>query len=217
MSSLKKPKIPIIKNPLGVDAIIQPIQIALGQELPYLTASFGRSFTSEKLDANNIREVYPKCFQQKNDYINVLPNDELVGYSFWRVNDPQSIINYNPGFRNRMNVPVDLIVWVNLRRIDPQLMGNPDSGDGQYVYSEWIKKDILETLGDFKSMQLNAVYEEVRQVWTGYTIDFSKFKGSEMPYHSFRFNGTLHYMDNCKGDYNWRDYNIEDYNTDGYG
>ena len=117
----KNPTVPLIADPLGIDAAIQKLQISLST-LSWIDKVFGRAWPLPSNNGNK-KTLEPMCYQGTKEYYPVLPNDALKCYSFFRVSGPRTTVDYqanmNTGGNYIFKDPVDLIVWGNLHLIDP--------------------------------------------------------------------------------------------------
>lgn len=193
MNSFKNPIIPLISQPVNIDAPIQELQIALGTDLPWLEKSFGRSWESVRKDEQGKIWTYPEVWQGAGiDLLNVMPNDNLKAQSFFRVEEPIQIIAYESNRFSRMSAQISIIFWFNLQVIDPDL---------DYRFIELLKasaqRAITETSCTNATFVIQKIWEGANNVFKGYTID--QFKNQELihPYGGFRFECNLNYLENC--------------------
>jgi len=122
MISFKNPLVPLIVDPVNIDTPIQEMQQALAVGLPWLQKSFGRSWESVKKDTDGKIWTYPEVWQGPNDdLMNCMPNDNLKSQSFFRVEEPIQVTQYDFQGFSRMNASVSIIFWFNLQVIDPDL------------------------------------------------------------------------------------------------
>ena len=103
------PSTPTISNPVGVDSVIQTLQVEYSNKLAWLEKSFGRAYLAHKktddMDSANLltrqNEVYPSLWQGEGyDPINGLANDNLNAYSFFLKSGEETPINYQTRIRN---------------------------------------------------------------------------------------------------------------------
>lgn len=192
-ASFKNPLVPIIDDPVNIDAPIQEMQIALASGLPWLEKSFGRSWESVRQDSVGKNWIYPEVWQGKGiDLLDCMPNDNLPSQSFFRVEDPITIADYEFERYARMNAQISIIFWFNLEVIDPTLT---------YRYVEILKgqaqRVITNAAIETGTFTINKIWEGAANVFKGYTID--QFKNQELihPWAGFRFECTLNYLENC--------------------
>lgn len=197
MNSYKDPLVPLIVNPVNIDRPIQEIQQALAA-LGWLQKSFGRSFESRKRvqDTGKII-VYPQVWQGAGlDLLNVMPNDNLQAQSFFKVEDPIECINFRKDQYSQMRARISVIFWFNLERIAP---------GANYVIIELLKgsaqRAITEvTLSERCDIKILRVWEKVRDVFNGYTLDEVKDQELIFPFGGFRFECELTYIEDCPND-----------------
>jgi hypothetical protein len=193
MISFKNPLTPIIVNPVNIDRPIQEIQISLATGLGWLEKSFGRSWESVRKDTSGKIWTYPEVWQGPGvDLYNCMPNDNLKSQSFFRVEEPIKVIEYQEFRYARMNAIINIIFWFNLQVIDPDL---------DYRFIELLKGHVQRVLtntslssSDFQILQ---IWEGANNVFKGYTID--QFKNQELihPYGGFRFECNLNFIEDC--------------------
>lgn len=194
MNSYKDPLVPLIAEPVNIDRPIQALQVALGA-LPWLQKSYGRAYESFKRDpTSKIKSVYPQVWQGEGlDLLNVMPNDNLISQSFFRVEDPLEVREFRLDSFSTMRARVSLIVWFNLVRIDPTQ---------NYLFAEILKAQIqrvlsITTLNEGDSIKILRVWERAANVFAGYTIDETRDQELVYPFGGFRFELELTFIENC--------------------
>ena len=188
MSSIN-PTIPVISNPIGIDKPIQEIQIALSAGLPWLKKSFGRAWMYSERDPSGKVQKYPKCYCGGNDYLNVLPNDQLISQSFFSVRSPEKVENFNrEGGGNHKTREVSIIFWGNLKKID---------GSKSYIYTEELKKQVEMILIQHENIQsINAYYDEkADDIFAPFTLNDVEGQYLVYPLTGFKFDVTIKYFD----------------------
>ena len=194
MNSFKDPLVPLIGSPVNIDRPIQALQVALGS-LPWMQKSFGRAYESFKRDpTSKIKSVYPQVWQGPGlDLLNVMPNDNLISQSFFRVEDPIEVREFRIDSFSTMRARVSLIVWFNLERIDPAK---------NYLFAEILKADVqrilsITTLHEGDSVKILRIWERAASVFAGYTIDETRDQELVYPFGGFRFELELNFIENC--------------------
>ena len=87
---------PIIQNPVMLDRVIGEIQKGLVENISWLDVAFGRSQRLTKM-INGKRIVTPNVYcggwngHGENDYIEVSPDSKIGNFSFFEIEDPQTI------------------------------------------------------------------------------------------------------------------------------
>ena len=189
---------PTIPNPVMLDSVIAEIQTGLTEQLSWLDAAFGRSQKLVKM-MNGKRIVTPNVFcggwngHGPNDYIEVSPDSKIGNFTFFEIEDPQTI---TPGpWAREIKSPFGLIVWVDLTRV----YGKADNRN-----TEKLKADILHVLNGRTSWHLshgriviNRIYEKVENIYRGYTLSEIDNQFLMHPFWGARFDGLLEYDELC--------------------
>lgn len=190
--------IPIIKNPVMLDAIIGEIQTGLAENISWLDAAFGRAQRLSKM-VNGKRVITPNVYcggwngHGQNDYIEVSPDSKIGNFSFFEIEDPQTI-DAGPWAR-QIKAPFGLIVWFDLTRVY-------DAADNRNT--EKLKAEILRVLNGRAGWHLkngriliNKIYERAENIYRGYTLSEIDNQFLMHPYAGFRFDGLLEYDELC--------------------
>ena len=192
---------PIIPNPVMLDAVIGEIQTGLTDNISWLDAAFGRSQRLTKM-MNGKRIVTPNVYcggwngHGPNDYIEVSPDSKIGNFTFFEIEDPQTI---TPGpWAREIKTPFGLIVWVDLTRIY-----NTDTNRN----TERLKADILHVLNGRAGWHLtngrivvNRIWERVENIYKGYTLSEIDNQFLMHPYWGMRVDGLLEYNELCHVD-----------------
>lgn len=189
---------PIIPDAVMLDAALGKIQEGLVAGLPWLNVAFGRSQRLTKL-VNGRRIVVPSVFcggwngHGENDYIEVSPDSKIGNFSFFEVNDPQTL-EVGPWARE-ITSPVSLIFWFDLRRV---------YGEASNRNTEFLKAQIFRLLNGGTGwtlphgrLSVTRCYEEAANIYRGYTLDEIDNQFLMHPFAGFRFECVLVYEELC--------------------
>lgn len=189
---------PVIQNPVMLDRVIGEIQTGLVENLPWLDVAFGRSQRLTKM-MNGKKIITPNVYcggwngHGENDYIEVSPDSKIGNFSFFEIEDPQTI-DAGPWARS-IKAPFSLIVWFDLTRI----YNEPSNRN-----TEYIKAQILHVLNGRAGWHLtqgrvtiNRVYERAENVYRGYTLPEIDNQFLMHPFAGFRFDGILMFDELC--------------------
>lgn len=189
---------PVIENPVMLDAIIGEIQNGLADNISWLDAAFGRSQRLSK-NLNGKRVITPNVFcggwngHGPNDYIEVSPDSKIGNFSFFEIDDPQTI-DSGPWARE-IKVPFGLIFWFDLTRV----YGEPSNRN-----TETLKADILRVLNGLAGWHLsdgriliNKIYERAENIYRGYSLSEIDNQYLMHPFAGFRFDGLLEFPELC--------------------
>lgn len=198
MSTNKPINAPVIPNAVMLDAVIGEIQQGLVNNLSWLDAAFGRAQRLTK-NIEGKRIVTPNVYcggwngHGPNDYIEVSPDAKIGNFSYFEVDDPQTI---DPGpWARQIKAPFSLIVWFDLNRVyDSRTNRN----------TEKIKSDILHILNgraDFHltngRIVINKIYERAENIYKGYTLSEIDNQFLMHPFAGLRFEGLLEFDELC--------------------
>lgn len=181
-----------------LDAHIGVVQQGLVDNIPWLDAAFGRSQRLTK-EMNGKRIVTPNVYcggwngHGPNDYIEVSPDSKIGNFSFFEIDDPQTI-DAGPWTRE-IKAPFGLIVWFDLTRVY-----ETDTNRN----TERLKAQILAVLGGRTGWHLpdgritiNRIYERAENIYKGYTLSEIDNQFLMHPYGGFRFDGILEFGEYC--------------------
>lgn len=170
-------KIPMKKNPVLLDKIIQDIQTKLKEKLTWLDYAFGRAYKLVQHQDNGGKFIYPAAYIGNSDYISLLPDDNYGNFCWFDIYDSQKVINVvqsTPQF----TISGAIIFWFNLDSI---------FSDNDAMYTEEIKDEIIRVLstpGIVKQtgkLEINEIYERFENIYSGYSI--------EKIYNSYQYSG----------------------------
>jgi hypothetical protein len=170
-------KIPMKKNPVLLDKIIQDIQTKLKEKLTWLDYAFGRAYKLVQHQDNGGKFIYPAAYIGNSDYISLLPDDNYGNFCWFDIYDSQKVINVvqsTPQF----TISGAIIFWFNLDSI---------FSDNDAMYTEEIKDEIIRVLstpGIVKQtgkLTINEIYERFENIYSGYSI--------EKIYNSYQYSG----------------------------
>lgn len=189
---------PIIQNPVMLDRVIGEIQKGLVENISWLDVAFGRSQRLTKM-MNGKRIVTPNVYcggwngHGENDYIEVSPDSKIGNFSFFEIEDPQTI-DAGPWARS-IRTPYSLIVWFDLTRV---------YGVETNRNTEFLKSQILLLLNGRYGWHLtggrvsvNRIYERAENIYRGYTITEIDNQFLMHPFGGFRMDGELYFDELC--------------------
>lgn len=181
-----------------LDRVLGEIQNGLVENIGWLDAAFGKAQRLTKMmNGKNIitPNVYCGGWQGHgpNDYIEVSPDSKIGNFSFFEVDDPQTI-DAGPWARV-VSAPFGLIVWFDLTRV----YGVADNRN-----TERLKAEILHVLNGRAGWHLmegritiNRIYERAENIYRGYTLSEIDNQFLMHPFSGFRFEGVLEFNELC--------------------
>ena len=189
---------PVIQNPIMLDRVIGNIQNGLVDNIPWLDAAFGRSQRLTKM-MNGKRIVTPNVYcggwrgHGPDDYIEVSPDSKIGNFSFFEIEDPQTI-DATPWIR-QITAPFGLIVWFDLKRVYNQY----DNRNTEFLKAEILR--VLHGRGGWHlpdgRMVINRIYERAENIYRGYTLSEIDNQFLMHPFAGFRFDGILEFDELC--------------------
>lgn len=206
----KNPDIALLTDPTGLERVIQTLQSSLA-DLPWLEKSFGRAYTQMRKQSESVgirtndNVFYPAVYQgvdsnnRVKDFEDLLVNDNLDSYCFFRADDEDESFEYSGHLENEFESEFSIIFWFDLDRINQRLGGTPRL----YPFNGELKADILEqiettvftTVGDRVTV-LN-VESDPRRIFRDYTIDIVEQQNLVYPSGGFRINCRAQWLQEC--------------------
>ena len=189
---------PVISDPVMLDHVIGEIQKGLVANISWLNVAFGRSQRLTK-QMNGKTIITPNVYcggwngHGENDYIEVSPDSRIGNFSFFEIEDPQTIEIAT--FARSITSPFSLIVWFDLRRVYNSATNRN---------TEYLKAQILRVLNGNSGWHLtsgritiNRIYERVENIYRGYSLSEIDNQFLMHPYAGFRFDGILKFDELC--------------------
>ena len=179
-------------DPQLIDRVIEVVQDALADNLPWLNYAFGKA-ERLKHDINGRIHYLPNVYRGKNDYIDISPDDRQIGnYSFFVVDEPQ-YVDWVAGQQNTIHAYCSLIVGVDMRSVEPTDERN----------TELVKRDILRVLNGKVHLKegtfsVKRIFEKAENVFDGFTLDEVDNQYLMHPYCGWRFYGEITITDICE-------------------
>ena len=197
---MSNPNAPILPAPVLVDAKIAELQQILVANLPWLDAAFGRAQRlSKKMNGKMI--ITPNVYcggwrgHGENDYIEVSPDSKIGNFSFFEVNDPETV---EWQYRQQMEIvtPFSLIFWFDTRRI---------FGVGDNRNISHLKNEILTLLNGRTGLRFHTnghititqIYERAENIYRGYSLSEIDNQFLMHPFGGLRFDGTIKMLQPC--------------------
>ena len=171
--------ITLLSNPVGIDYVIQNIQLALSS-IPWLQKSFGKSlrYTEEREGSDYL---IPKTYYKNKEYTPLDPDDTVKAFSFLYEDDPSSVTGIG---KTRINTTLNLVVFANLKLIDTK----------DELFIEELINDVYSVLLDRKNMKVynsidnvNNIFKWLPNAYADFSISTEK-KWIKENYASFRIS-----------------------------
>lgn len=170
---------------VGFDKVIYELNKGLKVRLSWLTTAYAKA--DILLRSSNGRNVkYPAIYNGYNEYVSVLPDDNLGNFSFVLVTDPKE---YSKQDRS-ISANVSIIFWYNLDTI---------FFDNKKRYTEEVNMGIISALNSITyscgSFVIENIQEDGKNIYK--ELDYSEVSNQYrmQPYAGVRINGVLTYID----------------------
>ena len=189
---------PVIRDAVMLDRVLGEIQSGLITNLSWLDVAFGRAQRITRNVAGK-RIVTPNVYcggwkgHGANDYIEVSPDAKIGNFSFFEIEDPQTI---DAGaWAREVKAPFGLVFWFDLTRVYHQ----PDNRN-----VELLKADILRVLSGRTGWHLTEgriavarIYERAENIYKGYTLSEIDNQYLMHPFAGLRFDGIIEFSELC--------------------
>ena len=192
---------PTIKDAVMLDKVIAEIQAGLVDNIKWLDVAFGKAQRLTRM-VNDRKIITPNVFcggwngYGENDYIEVSPDAKIGNFSYFEIEDPQTI-DAGPWAR-QIKAPFGLIVWFDLTRV---------YGEASNRNTELLKSQILRLLSGRDGWHLksgkiliNRIYERAENIYRGYTLSEIDNQYLMHPFGGFRFDGIIEFDELCVED-----------------
>jgi hypothetical protein len=184
--SITNPKAPTLPQATGFDAEIQRLQLLLASKLKWLAVSYGKAYRASRREGGTGKGkllYYPQVYDGGRDYRDVLANDNVQAQSFFyptgpAVNPAREWLPNSLGF----TMPVDLIVWADLMKVD---------STKEYRYEAELLQDVLRVLNADGAALVGRVFTAYEDVFRGFSLDVVPEKVLKAPYAGFRISLEL--------------------------
>ena len=190
---------PTIDNPVMLDAVLSDIQTGLVDSIQWLDVAFGRAQHLTKM-INGKRVITPNVYcggwknHGVNDYIEVSPDSKIGNFSFFEIDDPQTITG--DVWSKDIRTPFRLIFWFDLRRV---------YGKAANRNIEKMKAEVLQVLEGRAGWHLKnghitiaRFYEKIENIYRGYTLSEIDNQFLMHPFGGFAIDGVLEYPELCE-------------------
>ena len=195
-------------NPVLLEKVLQDIQKALTDKLPWLNYAFGKAHKLVEHRPDGNKFVYPAIYNGQGEYVSLLPNDNFGNFSWFDIYDPQevtSLIQSRPQF----TFEGALVFWYNLDSI---------YDDASVLHTEEVKDEIISLLTTpgfittNSKLEIKRVYERFENIYRGYMLEKiynnNAYKGEGIqdidkqffmyPYAGLRIEFTLTTREPCQ-------------------
>lgn len=155
------------ENPVLLDKVIQDIQEALSQKVPWLDTAFGRAYKLVEHEDDGSKFIYPAAYIGNSEYASLLPNDNYGNFCWFDIYDPQGITATIQSLP-QITFSGAIVFWFDLNSIF-------DNSDAMYV--EEVKNDLLKVLtgpGLIKSqgrLTVKEICERFENIYKGYSLE----------------------------------------------
>ncbi|MEX0598820.1 MAG: hypothetical protein WD512_20215 [Candidatus Paceibacterota bacterium] len=189
--SNRNPEPFLYDNPIGLNQACQAIQIKLRDNISWIQKSFGRAYKIHRESPDKKSMERPHAYARNGEYYELMPNDSLKAFSFMAPISKGEYIDYAENSPSQLiNRNIALIVWGNLKKIDPSK---------DEVFTDELIQDITKILKKIPYVNniLNIEDEDITAIFKPFSTD--KFHQALFyPYFSLRFEIELtYYLEEC--------------------
>lgn len=154
-------------KPVLLDKILQDMQKALMEKLPWLNYAFGKAhrLVEHRTDGNKF--IYPAVYNGNAEYISLLPNDNFGNFSWFDIYDPQEVTPVTQALP-QYTFSGAIIFWFDLTTI---------YDDPVFLYTEEVKDEIMQVLttpgfiSTTGRLEVTKIYERFENIYKGYSIE----------------------------------------------
>ena len=165
------------ENPVLLDKVLQDMQKALMEKLPWLNYAFGRVYKLVEHRPDGNKFIYPAAYNGNGEYVSLLPNDTYGNFSWFDIYDPQKITQVVQSLP-QYTFSGAIIFWYDLSSI---------YADETVLHTEEIKDELIRVLttpgiiSTTGKLVINTIYERFENIYKGYSI--------EKIYNNFNYTG----------------------------
>lgn len=187
--------IPTVSNPQGIDVIINNIQSQLGL-ISWMDYAFGKAYLKKEVNNGDVFNV-PKAWGGDNEYISLLPCDDVQAFSWVESFEVESFEEYESRrFDYISNTDISIGVFANLDMID-----NTRSD----IFTEVLKKDVLNALRNVNNIQITSIEKGLDNTYSNWSYETVSPSFYSEKYAAFKVNLTAVLNGQC---YTSNEYNI---------
>lgn len=189
--TLKNPTAQAHPAPINLDDFIEQLRTSMAT-ISWLEKAFHRAYQMPRKNPDGKGGIIqvPMAYQAGSEYYPVMPNDALQAYSFFRVRGPKTFTDYSTQSTLLNSVaPLDLIVWGNLKSIDPAK---------DYIFTEQLEQDVMAIFNQYPQVSVLRIWDErAEDIFSGYSLDLTKRDLLMYPYQAFRIEFDLSFPYVC--------------------
>lgn len=154
-------------KPVLLDKILQDMQKALMEKLPWLNYAFGKAHRLVEHRADGNKFIYPAVYNGNAEYISLLPNDNFGNFSWFDIYDPQEVTPVTQALP-QYTFSGAIVFWFDLTTI---------YDDPVFLYTEEVKDEIMQVLttpgfiSTTGRLEVTKIYERFENIYKGYSIE----------------------------------------------
>lgn len=185
------PAVPKPVTPVLFDIVIVELQDILKAKLSWLNYSFGRCQRLVK-KKDKAQYFYPGVHIKNAEYISVFPDTEYGNFSYWVIEDPQTIVSDGPQL-HQMKTKFSVVFWMNLDKI---FLGTTERNTEAIKY-QIINLLVKDTFLKTGRITVTNVFEQAENIYKGYSIKELESQFLMHPYYGLRLEGEMIKRDIC--------------------
>ena len=170
-------------NLSGFDKVIYELRRGLESRLSWLNSAYGRADVLVRKSQSSREVKYPAIYRENENYLELLPNDELGNFSFVLLHDPKI---YNKQ-SSSMSCYCSIVFWYNFNTV------LPEGRDTERVIMEIVNalNSITYSCG---SLIIETIQEEGRSIYKEFDYKEVHTQYRMQPYAGARINGVITYI-----------------------
>jgi len=167
---------------IGLDGTITSLQTDLSA-LTWLSKCFHRAYrhSEQSQSTNNRTNVVPKTWEAGNEWINVLPNDNLPAQAFFYPISDEDVTEFDNQFDPLMEADICLIVWVNTTQLVNHTTGPSLAYEKADVINVLKASDLVLSID-------SIVDRSAAEIFDPFTVDDVRNHFTMLPFAGFRVN-----------------------------
>lgn len=191
--SLLNPSIPIATSLVGIDRVVNDMQMKLDTNLLWLTNAYGRMKRGVKTEKKGV-VFYPEIYIGEDGFTRVTPDSKKKGMVYFVVEKEENP-DFVPNEYNYLTYKIGMVFWVNLKLINPALIVTEDFTQNLIEEARHVCTRLM--FGGGYKLSLTTIEREFREIYKEFPTMDETQDYHRAPYSGFRINGTLQMQEDC--------------------
>jgi len=191
--SLQDPSVTLPTALVGIDRVVNDIQLKLDTNLIWLTHDYGRMYRNVK-KSNGSTLFFPEIYLGGKEYYRPTPDNDKKGMIYFVVGQEETPEFLSDSY-NYLTYDIGIVFWVNLGLIDPALLQTEIFT--QNLIEEARNVVSRRLFGGGYKFTLNNIQREFSQIYKEFPTIKEEEDYLRAPYSGFRINGTVQLQEDC--------------------